>query len=391
MKRHLTLFFAAIAMLLSFSLKAQVSVVPAPAKVVSPELNGDKVTFRIAAPQAINVCLHGSWENTDDNCYGPLVQDEKVKVVPMIRQANGVWECTIDMPAPELYTYNFYIDGVYTYDTANPLLQRDGLRLFSILMVPGKLTENYYGATQHGDLSMVWYESPTLGFDRRMYVYTPYGYMKNKKTKYPVLYLLHGGGCDEDTWESMGRVTAIADNLIQKGLAKPMIIVMPNGNASQSSSPFMQIPAPEQAKVVAKERNAYINSLVKDVIPYIEANYRVLKGRDNRAVSGLSMGGGHTLAVTSAYPGTFGYICPTGCGGRRTEEFVDGLLGIKEEGYKLYWIGCGYNDFAYEGAKVLDEVLTENGMEHTFFVKDGGHTWSNWRIFLNEMLPLLFK
>ncbi len=180
---------------------------------------------------------------------------------------------------------NFYIDGVYTYDTANPLIQRDGLRLFSVLMVPGKLTENYYGATQHGDLSMVWYDSPTLGFERRMYVYTPYGYTENKKAKYPVLYLLHGGGCDEDTWESMGRVTAIADNLIQKGLAKPMLIVMPNGNAHQSSSPFMQIPAPEQAKAAARERNAYVNSLVKD----------------------------------------------------------------------------------------------------------GGHTWSNWRIFLNEMLPLLFK
>ncbi len=97
--------FAALAMVFSLTAKAQVSVVPAPAKVVSPELNGDKVTFRIAAPQAINVCLHGSWENTDDNCYGPLVQDEKVKVVPMVRQANGVWECTIDPPDPELYTY----------------------------------------------------------------------------------------------------------------------------------------------------------------------------------------------------------------------------------------------------------------------------------------------
>ncbi len=371
-----------------------VSVVPAPAKVVSPETDGSKITFRIAAPQAINVSLHGSWMNPDDNCYGPLVQDTKVGVIPMTRGADGVWSCTIDAPAPELWTYNFYVDGVYVPDFANPLIQRDGTRLFSFLIVDGALSENYDGATQHGNLSQVWYDSPTLGFERRMYVYTPYGYEapENKKTRYPVLYLLHGGGCDEDTWESMGRVTAIADNLIQKGQAKPMIIVMPNGNAAQSSSPFLQIPAPAEAAAAARQnRNAYIHSLAKDILPYIESHYRVVPKPEYRAVSGLSMGGGHTLSVTAEYPGTFAYICPMGCGGNRSEEFVNGLLGIKKAGYKLYWLAAGTADFTYPGAKTLDELLTENGMPHTFYTKDGGHTWSNWRIFLNEMLPLLFK
>ncbi|MBR1406742.1 MAG: esterase [Bacteroidales bacterium] len=373
---------------------AGVSVVPAPARVVSPVIDGSKTTFSIAAPQAINVCLHGSWMTPNDNGYGPLVQDAQIGVIPMTRGENGVWSCTIDTPAPELWTYNFYIDGVYVPDFANPLIQRDGMRLLSILLVPGKVSENYDGATQHGNLNMVWYNSPTIGFERRMYVYTPYGYedKANQKTKYPVLYLLHGGGCDEDTWESMGRVTAIADNLIQKGLAKPMIIVMPNGNAAQSSSPFMQIPAPEAAAQAARQdRNRYIHSIVKDIIPYIESHYRVVAKPDWRAVSGLSMGGGHTLSVTAAYPGTFSYICPMGCGGNRTEEFVNGLLGIKKAGYKLYWLGVGTSDFAYQGASVLDEVLTENGMKHTFYTKDGGHTWMNWRIFLNELMPLLFK
>ena len=373
---------------------AGVSVVPAPARVVSPVIDGSKTTFSIAAPQAINVCLHGSWMTPNDNGYGPLVQDAQIGVIPMTRGENGVWSCTIDTPAPELWTYNFYIDGVYVPDFANPLIQRDGMRLLSILLVPGKVSENYDGATQHGNLNMVWYNSPTIGFERRMYVYTPYGYedKANQKTKYPVLYLLHGGGCDEDTWESMGRVTAIADNLIQKGLAKPMIIVMPNGNAAQSSSPFMQIPAPEAAAQAARQdRNRYIHSIVKDIIPYIESHYRVVAKPDWRAVSGLSMGGGHTLSVTAAYPGTFSYICHMGCGGNRTEEFVNGLLGIKKAGYKLYWLGVGTSDFAYQGASVLDEVLTENGMKHTFYTKDGGHTWMNWRIFLNELMPLLFK
>lgn len=400
MKTFVKIALVAGAMFLSVAASAQrantanLTVVPPPAKVESPVINGSKTTFSIAAPQAITVSLHGSWMNTNDNCYGPLVQDVNVGVIPMTRDANGVWSCTIDTPAPELWTYNFYIDGVYVPDFANPLIQRDGTRLLSILLVPGKLSENYDGATQHGNLNQVWYNSPTLGFERRMYVYTPYGYedKANAKKKYPVLYLLHGGGCDEDTWESMGRVTAIVDNLIQKGKATPMIVVMPNGNASQSCSPFMQIPAPADKVAAAREnRNSYTQSLVKDIIPYIESHYRVIAKPEARAVSGLSMGGGHTLSVTAEFPGTFKYICPMGCGGQNTEEFVNGLLGIKKAGYKLYWLAAGTSDFAYAGASTLDKILTENGMEHTFFTKDGGHTWSNWRIFLNEFLPLLFK
>ena len=399
--KKIYLIIAAIALsaMAGPTLKAQrqntnLTVVPPAAKVVSPVIDGNKTTFSIAAPQAINVSLHGSWMNPDDNCYGTLVQDTKVGVIPMTRGEGGVWSCTIDTPAAELWTYNFYIDGVYVPDFANPLIQRDGTRLLSILLVPGKLSENYSGATKHGNLNQVWYNSPTLGMERRMYVYTPYGYedKANAKKKYPVLYLLHGAGCDEDTWESMGRVTAIVDNLIEKGKAVPMIVVMPNGNGSQSCSPFLQIPAPEEAVAAARQnRNGFVDSIVKDIVPYIESHYRVIAKPEYRAVSGLSMGGGHTLSVTSKYPGTFAYICPMGCGGHRTEEFVNGLLGIKKAGYKLYWHAAGSADFAYSGAKVLDEILTENGMEHTFYQKNGGHTWSNWRIFLNEMLPLLFK
>ena len=154
----------------------------------------------------------------------------------------------------------------------------------------------------------------------------------------------------------------------------------------------MQIPAPEQAAATRGVSNAYVNSLVKDVIPYIESHYRVIRKASGRAVSGLSMGGGHTLAVTAAYPGTFDYICPMGCGAREGDAaFLEGLLGIKKAGYKLYWLAAGTADFTYSGASALDKIMTDNGMKHSFFTKDGGHTWSNWRIFLNEMVPLLFK
>jgi enterochelin esterase family protein len=131
---------------------------------------------------------------------------------------------------------------------------------------------------------------------------------------------------------------------------------------------------------------------VKDIIPYVESHYRVIRKKSGRAVSGLSMGGGHTLAVTAAYPDTFDYICPMGCGARENDpEFLEGLLGIKKAGYKLYWLAAGTADFAYPGASTLDKVMNDNGMPHTFYTKDGGHTWSNWRIFLNEMVPLLFQ
>lgn len=358
-------------------------------RIVSPIVNDSSVTFSIMAPSAEEVTLHGSWMNTDDNCYGTTVWTKDIEVIKMNKGENGIWSCTIPLPAPELYTYNFYVDGVYVLDWANPFIQADGSRQLSVLLIDGELSENYSGATKHGNLEYVWYDSPTLGQERRMAIYTPYGY-KNGDKSYPVLYLLHGGGCDETTWDNMGRATAIIDNRIQKGEAKPMIVVMPNGNPSQNAAPAMMFENTHDDKLVIAD-NAYIHSLVNDIIPYIEKNYRVIPDKAHRAVSGLSMGGAHTLAVSAAYPDTFDYICPMGCGGSKDPKFINGLLGIKNAGYKLYWLAAGTEDFAHPGAVILHEILEENNMEHTFFEKDGGHTWSNWRIFLNEMLPLLFQ
>lgn len=385
------LMITAAALLCTLALSAQPAQRPKP--LVSPEINGDQVTFRIRAPKAYDVRLHGSWMDTDSNCYGDYVLDESTTgTIPMARTADGEWYCTIDTPSPELYTYNFYVDGVYVSDAANPLIQRDGMKLLSVLLVPGELSENYFEAKQHGDITMAWYNSKILGGDRRMYIYTPYGYAENKKAKYPVLYLLHGGGCDEDTWNSMGRACQIVDNLIEKGQAKPMLVVMPNGNSRQAASPFLQVPELKAGQPASRDfATDFCASLVKEIIPYVESHYRVIAKPEGRAVSGLSMGGFQTLTVTANYPGTFAYIVPMGCGGQRNEEFVNGLLGIKKAGYKLYWHAAGTADFTHQGATVLDSLLTENGMPHTFYEKDGGHTWSNWRIFLNKSLPLLFR
>ena len=160
---------------------------------------------------------------------------ENNSAAEMTKNEKGLWSVTIETPSPELYTYSFIVDGLSVTDPNNVFMQRDGTRYLSVLLIPGDLTSNYFEATQRGNLSQVWYDSPTLGMTRRMFVYTPYGYETGTE-KYPVLYLLHGAGGDEDAWSTMGRTCQIMDNLIQKKLAKPMLVVMPNGNPGQQAA-----------------------------------------------------------------------------------------------------------------------------------------------------------
>jgi enterochelin esterase family protein len=349
------------------------------APIVSPEIGEKTVTFKISAPAAKLVRLYGSW------------MADYSSSVNMMKDSLGVWSVSVNKPAPELYTYNFIVDGLVVNDAANIFMQRDGTRYLSVLLVPGDVTANYFEAKNHGNLSKVWYNSPTIGTNRRMFVYTPYGYETSGES-YPVLYLLHGGGGDEDAWSTMGRAVQILDNLIEKGLAKPMICVMPNGNPGQQAAKTQLLDEKTYDRNDPNFANLYVKSIVNDIIPYIESHYRAIPKREARAVSGLSMGGGHTLSVTSLFPGTFDYILPLSMGVRGDAATIDKqLLPVKQGGYKLYWIGCGETDIVWEMAKNLDAALTRNGMEHTFYVTDGGHTWSNWRKYLNTFAPLLFK
>lgn len=346
-------------------------------QIVSPEIAGDSTTFRLSADYATVVTLYGSWLPG----YGDRI--------PMVKGEGGVWSVTIETPDPEIYTYNFFVDGVSVNDPQNYMVQRDGVRYLNMLMVPGERSENYFESSQRGTVSYKWYDSELLGLNRRLTVYTPYGY-ETSKAKYPVLYLLHGGGGDEEAWTSMGRAAQILDNLIEKGLAEPMIVVMPNGNAGQQAACTMGLSVKEFPRTEANA-NLYVTSLVKEIIPYIEKNYRVIAKPEARAIAGLSMGGGHTISATTLFPGTFDYICPMSCGVSDSDHLDADLQGIKKAGYKLYWIGCGTADFAMPGSEVLDEALTRNGMEHTFFTSDGGHEWKNWRLYLNTFARLLFK
>ena len=348
--------------------------------VISPEVKNDSVTFRLKADYATIVKLSGSWM---PNPWGGTID--------MTRGENNVWEVTIPCPEPEIYTYNFVADGVSVNDPQNVMVQRDGSRYLNMLLIDGERTENYKPANKRGTISHPWYDSEILGLNRRLTVYTPYGYEANTKTKYPVLYLLHGAGGDEEAWSSMGRTAQILDNLIEKGLAKPMIVVMPNGNGNQPAAQTYGLPNAEMDWRDPATRNNDVKSLVEEIVPFIEKNYRVVAKKSHRAIAGLSMGGGHTISASGMYPGTFDYICPLSMGAQRTPELDAQLQGIKKAGYKLYWLACGNTDFLFENANELDKALTANGLEHTYYVSEGGHVWANWRLYLNTFAPLLFK
>lgn len=376
MKRLMTLLAAAFMVL---AVNAQELANFQRVNVVSPEIKDGQVTFRLKADYATVVELYGSWMPG----YGDRV--------PMTRGENFVWEVTVPAPSPEIYTYNFYVDGVSVNDPTNVLVQRDGNRYLSMLLVDGERSKNYKEANKRGSVSHVWYDSELLGINRRMTVYTPYGYETSKKTKYPVLYLLHGGGGDEEAWSSMGRAAQILDNLIEKGLAKPMIVVMPNGNPGQQAAQTLNLPVSDVNFRDPANANAYVKSLVTEIIPFVEKNYRAIPKKEARAIAGLSMGGGHTTSATMLFPGVFDYICPMSCGLRDGENVDAQMQAIKKAGYKLYWIGCGTADFAWPGTETMVEILKRNGLEHTLYASDGGHTWYNWRLYLNTFAPLLFK
>ncbi len=349
------------------------------APVISPEINENEVTFRLRAPRAYEVRLYGSWM-TDFR-----------STLALSRDTSGIWSATIPLPAPEIYTYSFIVDGVAMNDPSNVMMQRDGTRYLSMLLVEGGISEYYKEATQRGNLKSLWYDSPTIGVQRRMTVYTPYGYDANPRKKYPVLYLLHGAGGDEEAWSSMGRTRQILDNMIEKGEAEPMIVVMPNGNPWQQAAKTLMLPEKEFRWGDPAFADLYVHSIVKDIIPFIEKNYRTMAKPEGRAVAGLSMGGGHTMSVANLYPGVFAYICPLSMGIREGQEIDGQLQALKKAGYKLYWVGCGNEDFLFESANLLHQTLERNGLEHTYYVSGGGHTWPNWRSYLTIFGKLLFK
>ncbi|MCJ7446981.1 MAG: alpha/beta hydrolase-fold protein [Bacteroidales bacterium] len=367
-----------------------------PARIISPEILPDnKVTFRLYAPKATEVALSGEWM--------PGFGTSEL----FARNDTGLFTITVVPLNPELYSYAFTVDGIRMIDPNNVQVRRDGSRYESFFIIPGPESDLYIhkNGVPHGTVTKIWYRSAVLEMDRRVYVYTPAGY-ETSTAKYPVFYLLHGAGGDEDAWTNMGRTAQIMDNLIAQGKAKPMIVVMTNGNANQAGAQneVPQIPAQAGQGMAAYTRYAgkFEEHLVKDVVPFIEKNYRALTGMDNRAIAGLSMGGAHTQTITNNNPGMFGYIGvysmglmnfgPQNQDAAKLEQERDAKIeALKNSGYKLYWIGCGKDDFVYQSAVNLRNLLDKHNFKYTYRESTGGHTWANWRIYLSEFAPMLFK
>ena len=384
-------------------------------RVVSPEILPDKkVTFRLRAPKASEVLLNGNWDG------GRNIQ--------MTKDDAGIWSVTVGPLGEQLWGYSFSVDGVKVMDPGDGEYQRDGNRYDNLLMISGPASDlwDFKPDVPHGTVQALWYSSEILKQKgRRMYVYTPPGY-ESSKAKYPVLYLLHGGGGDEDAWTTMGRANVILDNLIAQGKAKPMIVVMPNGNATQIVSqgyaygptpPRQSVTAPAPPPVQAAQgglgmgrgaaapgaaptpgrgmtqvyQGSYPNSLVKEIIPFIEKNFRAIPRKDSRAIAGLSMGGGHTTMATNNNPGVFGWIGVWSAGGQDTEEYVNTLKKVNAGGVKQYWIGAGTTDMALNGSKTLYAAAQKAGLPATFHTEPGAHFWFIWRKFLADFGSIIFQ
>jgi enterochelin esterase-like enzyme len=368
-----------------------------PPRIVSPEILPDNsVIFRVYAKDAQKVTVSGEWQAG----FGASQE--------LVKNDTGMFTLTVGPLKPELYAYTFTVDGVRTIDANNNQVRRDGSNYQSFFIIPGPESDLYIqkDGVPHGTVTKIWYRSSVLNMERRLYVYTPAGY-EGGKQKYPVFYLFHGAGGDEDAWTNMGRAAQIMDNLIAQGKAKPMIVVMTNGNANQAGAqnevpPLPSVQGEQGMAAFQRYQGKFEEHLVKDVVPFIEKNFRTLKGKDNRAIAGLSMGGMHTQTITNDNPGMFSYIGvfsmgimsfgpPNQDAAKIEAERNAKLEALKNSGYKLYWIGCGKDDFVYKSVVTLRETLDKLNFRYTYRESTGGHTWANWRIYLSEFAPLLFK
>jgi enterochelin esterase family protein len=361
---------------------------PQAPQFVSPEVQADRhVIFRVYAPQAQAVKLAGS----DIPGNSPAAA--------MTKSENGVWELTLGPIDPGAYRYNFNVDGVSTLDPRNPSISESNNNAWSMVFIAGADFMDTKDVP-HGSVASVTYYSSVLKRFRRMHVYTPPGYELGQG-KFPVFYLLHGAGDCDEAWTSVGRAGFILDNLIAAKKAKPMVVVMPAGHTSSGG---FQRGAPD----------AFIDEFSKDIEPYAESHYRVYTDRAHRAIAGLSMGGAQTLNIAIPHLDKFAYVgvyssgvlgivplaAPGGGGaapaapagpGWEQQHLADLDNAAAKKGLKLVWLSTGKEDRLMPTTLATVEVLKKHGFDPVFKESPGGHTWINWRNYLNEFAPQLFQ
>lgn len=364
--------FNFIVALISVSIASAQQPPPKP----SYEVHADRtVTLELKAPQATDVKLSGDFVKTPQ---------------AMKKSEDGIWSITVGPLDPAIYSYAFNLDGVRVIDPVNPMVQVGDRTSTSLFEVPAEKPASYdIMPVAHGTVHIQWYESKSLGVERSIYVYTPPGYEEGK-AKYPVLYLLHGSGDNESGWVAIGRANLILDNLIAEGKAKPMIVVMPFGRPlpAVAFGPSKQPPP---------DRMAFNKELLDELIPYVETKFRASAKPADRAIAGLSMGGGQALQIGFTHLDTFHYIGVFSAGIAANvnadelykESLTDAAATNKK--LKLFYVACGKEDAGFAGAQKLNDVLEQHGIHRTFAPSEGGHVWRNWRNYLADFAPQLFR
>lgn len=384
MKKLILLFLALIALTSEASAQQALWGVP---QVISPEINPDNtVTFRLKAPDVSQAFVTGDFLD-----WGKA---------PMTKTDDGMWQLTTDTLPAELYLYNYIVDGLSIADPSNVFTIRDVCTVFNYFIVPGKATELYNVCdVPHGTMRQIWYDSPSLGMKRRLNIYTPPGY-ETGDSRYPVLYLLHGMGGDETAWAALGRAAQIFDNLIADGRMQPMIVVMPNGNASQEAAPgethFGLVPP---TVALPHTMDGAFEEAFPDIITFVDNTFRTVPDKAHRAIAGLSMGGFHSCHTSRLYPDMFDYvglfsaaISPRDKSHTKIYDDIEGGLKRQfDQKPALYWIAIGDKDFLYEENRNFRALLDKGGYPYEYVESGGGHCWPNWRNYLTAFVQRLFK
>jgi len=366
--------------------------------VVSPQIDADhRVTFRLLAPNATMVTVGGDISGSlvpDPDAPAPPAATPGAPggrgggppVVVMTKGENGVWSGqTIRAVRPGAWRYTFNVDGTTVVDSRNVRVTTSQTQVQSLLVIPGDFSETR--DVPHGTVGAVSYVAKSLNSARReMYVYTPPGYEKGS-ARYPVLYLIHGGGDTAISWSTVGRANHILDNLLAEKKAVPMIVVMPSG----------WTPSGGQVMTADATKDPFNDELLKDIIPFVEANYRTLNAPDSRALSGLSMGGIQTLNIGLHNLGTFRYVAVMSSGWttEQDREFFYKTEASQIAKYnaalKLFWWGWGETDIARANGLAVIDKFKSQGVKIETRESPGGHTWDNWRLYLFEVAPKLFR
>ncbi|MDR0619800.1 MAG: esterase [Bacteroidales bacterium] len=368
--------------------------------ITSPVIGTDNsAAFSIFAPEAQKIEVTGDFL-PPQKMQTPMGEMDVPGSAALVKDDKGVWTYTTESLAPELYSYTFVIDGVKVCDPNNPYMIRDVASVTNIFIIGGGRADLYkVNDVPHGTVARRWYQSDLLQKDRRITIYTPAGYEAGNES-YPVFYLLHGAGGDENAWSELGRATQILDNLIAQGKAKPMLVVMTNGNAGQQAAPGESPRGMYKPSFMGDTRmDGAFEEHFPEVVKFIESNYRVKADKSHRAIAGLSMGGFHSLHISKEYPDMFDYvglysaaIMPREGVQSKIYDNLDEKLKIQfDKKPKLYWIAIGNTDFLFKANTDFRKKLDEKGYKYQYYETGEGHIWKNWRIYLSEFAPMLFK